>query len=116
MFLATGFHVLLSVLLPLEELGGDVGLVAELEVGREAELGAEAVEDVLGRRVVVEEIVVGAAGGGIDAGVDHAVGGVVEEADLGLGVGDGGVDDGVVDDGVAVVALVPVVEEGAEPE
>ena len=101
--------------LPLEELAGDVGLVAEFKIGREAEIGAHAVEDVLGRRVVVEDVVVRATGGGLDAGVDHAVGGVGEEADLGLGVGDGGVDDGIVDDGVAVVTLVPIVEEGAEP-
>ena len=100
---------------PFEELVGDVDLVAQLDFGREAEVGAEAIEDVLRGGVVIEDVVVGATGGGIDARVDHAVGGGDEGADLGDGAGDGGVDDSVVNRRAAVVALVPVVEEGAEP-
>ena len=100
---------------PLEHLRGDIGLVAQIEFGRETEIGAEAVEGVLRARVVVEDVVVGAAHGGLDARVDHAVGGRDEGANLGQRVGDRGVDDGVVDDGVAVIALVPVVEKRAEP-
>ena len=99
---------------PLEDLSGGVGLVAQFEVGGEGELGAETVEGVFGVGVVIEDVVVGAAGGGIDAGVDEAVGGAVEKADLGLGTGDRGVDDGVVDDGVAVVALDGIGEPGGE--
>ena len=97
---------------PLEELGGDVGLVAELDIRRDGPLGAQAGERVFGAGGVVQNVVVGAVGRGIDARVDHAVGGAVEAAHLGRRTGDGGIDHRVVNHGGAVVTLVPIPEVG----